>query len=176
MTLRPPSSCGASFCTCSQRLRTHPSLRVPCQSLSVFPLGTIPQLLSSSSSTLLRLEPAKLRRRVLLSALPTLRRSDRRDSETYGCGIIYMHILRFFVAHPTIDLRMCSGTRTRVFASSPLPLKQLSASALTHLAHRSAIPTTFPPASPVSPCSIRSRLPLKSHSAPRPPQTPAASS
>ncbi len=53
-----------------QRIRAHPSLWVPRQSLSRFPLGTIPttavqQLLHARP----KLEPAKLRRRVLLSGI-----------------------------------------------------------------------------------------------------------
>src|SRR5208337_114176 len=162
-----------------QRFRPHPSLRVPRQSLSRFPLGTIP-------TTAVQLPnacpggdwPSFLRDFVPL-ALPALRRSHDRGAEIYGCGIIHMLLLRFFVAGPPLPSqgRARSRRRTRVSASSPTLLTQSSTSAFVHFGcpynHPVGIPTT-PRSSPQA--LFRSRLPFKSHSAPRPPQTPAASS
>jgi hypothetical protein len=111
--------------------------------------------------------------------LPTLRRDHDRGSEIYRCGIIHMLLLRFFITPLPLSTLGCAQARgrTRVSASSPLPRTQLSACALAHLSrhsdHPDGIPTT-PRRSPQAP--FRSRLPFKSHSAPRPPQTPAASS
>src|SRR6266446_6246496 len=112
-------------------------------------------------------------------ALPTLRRNHDRGAETYGCGIIHMLVLRFVVAGPPLPSqgRARSRRRTRVSASSPTLLTQPSTSAFVHFGcpynHPVGIPTT-PRSSPQA--LLRSTLPFKSHSAPRPPQTPAASS
>src|SRR5256885_8924765 len=88
-----------------------------------------------------------------------------------------MLLLRFFIARPPLSTRRCAPARgrTRVSASSPLPLKQLSACALAHLSRHSDHPDGIPTTPHRSPQALfRSRLRLKSHSAPRPPQTPAA--
>ena len=111
-------------------------------------------------------------------ALPTLRGDHDRGSEIDGCRIINMLLLRFFLTPLPLSTRGCAQARGRmpVSASSPLPRKQLSACALAHLSrhsdHPDGIPIT-PRRSPQAP--FRSRLPFKSHSTPRPPQTPAAS-
>jgi hypothetical protein len=112
-------------------------------------------------------------------ALPALRRGHDRGSEIYGCGIIHMRLLRFFVACPPRAALGCAPAlrRTRV----PIPPRHITA---PRSAHASAL--TWDTLNdrhatvPVHPCSPSSRfgnrLPFKSHSAPRPPQTPAASS
>jgi len=92
-----------------QRLRTHPSLWIPRQSLSGFPLGSIPttavqQFLHAARSWNLQ----SFRGEFFCLALPTLRRDHDRGSETYGCGIIYLHILRFVVAHASLLLLRCA--------------------------------------------------------------------
>ena len=67
--------------------------------------------------------------------------------------------------------------RTRVPAASPPSLRPLSAYALAHLQHHSHNPYGIPTKLRCFPQALfRSTLPFKSHSAPRPPQTPAASS
>jgi hypothetical protein len=111
-------------------------------------------------------------------ALPTLRRGHDRDAEIYGCGIIHMLLLRFFVACPPPSTQGCAPARRRtcVSASSPTPLMQFSACALAHLGHSDhphRIPTT-PRCSPQA--LFRSTLPVQIPSTPRPPQTPTASS
>ena len=90
-----------------------------------------------------------------------------------------MLLLRFFVADPPLPSqgRARSRGRTRVSASSPTLLPQPSTSSFVHFGcpynHPVGIPTT-PRGSPQA--LFRFTLPFKSHSAPRPPQTPAASS
>src|SRR5208337_2367965 len=126
-----------------------------------------------------KLEPAKLRRGVLLSGMPTLRRDHDRDTEIYGCGIIHVRLLRFFVACPPLAAHGCAlaRRRTRVPAASPPSLRPLSAYARAHLQHHSDNPDGIPTTPRCSPQPLfKSTLPFKSHSAPRPPQTPAASS
>jgi hypothetical protein len=106
-------------------------------------------------------------------------RDDDRDAETYGCGIILMLLLRFFVAGTPLMAQGCALARRRtcVSASSPSPITRLSAHALAHLSRHSDHPDGIPTTPRRSPHALfRSRLPFKSHSAPRPPQTPAASS
>ena len=179
--MRPPSSYGALLSArAPQGIRAHPSLRLPRQSLSCFPLGSIPtsaveQLLHASRGWTLQSFGGGF----FCLPLPTLRRDHDRGSEIYRCGLINMFLLRFFITPLPLSTRGCALARRRtgVSASSPLPRKQLSACALAHLSrhsdHPDGIPTT-PRRSPQAPFS--SRLPFKSHSAPRPPQTPAASS
>ena len=90
-----------------------------------------------------------------------------------------MLVLRFVVAGPPLPSqgRARSRGRTRVSASSPTLLPQPSTSSFVHFGcpynHPVGIPTT-PRGSPQA--LFRFTLPFKSHSAPRPPQTPAASS
>ncbi len=137
------------------------------------------QLLSSSSSTLLEAGTYKPPAELFCLALPTLRRGDDRGSEIYRCGIIHMRLLRFFVACSTTGgPGMCSRTPAHsCAAASPPFLRPLSAYTLAHLQHHSDKPGGVPPTLRCSPqAPFRSTLPFKSHSAPRPPQTPAASS
>jgi hypothetical protein len=111
--------------------------------------------------------------------LPTLRRGHDRGSEIYSCGIIHMRLLRFVVACPPVAAQGCAHARrrTRMPASSPPSLRPLSAYALPHLQHHSDNPDGIPTTPRCSPQVLfRSTLPFKSHSTPRPPQTPAASS
>ena len=112
-------------------------------------------------------------------ALPTLRRGDDRGSEIYRCGIIPMRLLRFFVACPPLPAQGCAPARrrTRVPAASPPSLRPLSAYPLAHLQHPSDNPDGIPTTLRGSPQALfRSTPPFKSHSAPRPPQTPVPSS
>src|ERR1700693_2778618 len=160
--------------------RAYPLLWLPRQSLSCSPLGSIPtpaveQLLHASRSWTLQSFGGGF----FCLALPTLRRDHDRGSEIHGCGIINMFLLRFFITPLPLSTRGCAQARrcTRLSASSPLPRKQISARTLAHLSRRSDHPDghpTTPRRSPQAP--FRSRLPFKSHSAPLPPQTPAASS
>jgi hypothetical protein len=139
-------------------------------------LALIQHLLSSNSSTLV--ENGTLQSfggGFFCLALPTLRRDHNRGSEIYECGIINMLLLRFFITPLPLSTRGCAQARGRTLC--PLPLHYL-VSKFPHalLLISAAAPTirmAFPPrlAAP-----FRSRLPFKSHSAPRPPQTPAASS
>ena len=95
-----------------QRVRTHSSLRVPRQSLSYFPLGSIPTtpvqpLLHACRSGNLQTFSGGF----FCLALPTLRRGHDRNPEIYRCGIINMLLLRFFITPPPLSTRrMCSGT------------------------------------------------------------------
>ena len=83
----------------AQGLRPDPSLRIPCQSLARFSLGTIAATASPQLPNSCRTGDARsfLRDFVPL-ALPTLRR--RHDREIYGCRISHILLLRFFVACP----------------------------------------------------------------------------
>ena len=98
---------------------------------------------------------------------------------------------RYYAARETTDNAQVDGyinhcrprdvlparRRTRVPAASPPSLRPLSAYALAHLQHHSDNPDGIPTTPLRSPQPLfRSTLPFKSHSAPRPPQTPAASS
>ena len=113
-------------------------------------------------------------------ALPTLRRGHDRGSEIYRCGIIHMRLLRFFVACPPLAARGCAPARRRTRVPTPSATVSRATFAHTlwrHLRRYQRSPTPAPPRSPLlSQLSIRSQLAFKSHSAPRPPQTPAASS
>src|ERR1022692_1805261 len=118
-------------------------------SLSHFPLGTFPttaihELPNACPSGDL---PSFLRGFVPL-ALPALRRGHDRETEIYGCGIIHMLLLRFFVACPPLRVQGCAPARRRtsLSASYPPPLTQLPAYASAHLRrhsdHPDGIPTT----------------------------------
>ena len=164
----------------SQRLRAHPSLRIPRQSLARLPLGAIPTtaaqyLLHPGRGWTLQSSGGEF----FSLALPTLRRGDDRGSEIYRCGIIHMRLLRFFVACPPRAAQGCAPARRliRVPAASPSSLRPLSAYAFAHLQHHSDNPDGIPTTLRCSPQALfRSTSSFKSHSAPRPPQTPAASS
>ena len=87
-----------------------------------------------------------------------------------------MHLLRFFLTPTSVpDLGWAEARRRiPVLTQCPRPLSRPSASPLADL-YRSAHtpnPTFSRPLTKL----FRPKLPLKSHSAPRPPQTPAASS
>jgi hypothetical protein len=108
--------------------------------------------------------------------LERLRRIDDRDSEIYCCGTISMHVLRFFLTRPSVAMQGCAPARrrARVLTLS----KQLSLRLATSLASGSL---DYSNSIFIALCrSLISEAPLrltfKSHSAPRPPQTPAASS
>jgi len=87
-----------------------------------------------------------------------------------------MHVLRFFLTFTSVsDLgRAQARRRIRVLTQPPRPLSPLSTN--TVAAHGSSAHAANPPLSrPLTKLS-RPKLPFKSHSAPRPPQTPATSS
>src|ERR1035441_3259107 len=112
-------------------------------------------------------------------ALPTLRRGDDRGSEIYRCGIIPMRLLRFFVACPPLSAQGCAPARPRRRVLTPWRPVPAQVSAHT-LAGTCDVINDHDPAFPVRRRLPNSRLgrqrAFKSHSAPRPPQTPAASS
>ncbi len=109
-------------------------------------------------------------------ALPTLWHIDDRDSEIYCCGTISMHVLRFFLTRPSVATRGCTPARRyiRVLTRGPALLSPPSTNTLA------ALCTTAHGLDPLLQClpidPLRPKPPFKSHSAPRPPQTPAASS
>ena len=87
-----------------------------------------------------------------------------------------MHVLRFFLtlrSAPDLGRAPAQG-RIRVLTHRPRPLSQSSVHCLSALG--STAPIANPPFSRLLTKFLRPKLPLKSHSAPRPPQTPAASS
>jgi len=138
------------------------------------------QLLSSNSTP--PAEGADLRsflRHFLPLALPTLWCGHDRDSEIYGRGTINMLLLRFFVACPLLSTRGCARARRCIGLPIPRqhPATLRSAHTLPGASDALNDHHTTIPARPYS-SSFRfgDRLPFKSHSAPRPPQTPAASS
>src|SRR6266849_1125368 len=164
----------------SQRLRANPSLRVPHQSLSRFPPGTIPttavqQLLHACRSCILQSFGGGF----FCLALPALRRDHDRGSEIYSCGIIHMHILRFVVALSSLPLSRCAPAHRCIRVPTPRQYATLPRSAHTSTGICDALndhhaTVTAHPCSPAA--RFGDQLPLKSHSAPPPPQTPAASS
>jgi len=87
-----------------------------------------------------------------------------------------MHVLRFFLTLRSLsDLgRAQARGRIRVLTHRPRPLSQSSVDRLSALG--STAPIANPPFSRPLTKLLRPKLQLKSHSAPRPPQTPAASS
>ena len=87
-----------------------------------------------------------------------------------------MYVLRFFLTLRSVsDLgRAHARGRIRVLTHRPRPLSQSSVDCLSALG--STAPIANPPFSRLLTKLLRPKLPLKSHSAPRPPQTPAASS
>jgi hypothetical protein len=87
-----------------------------------------------------------------------------------------MLVLRFFLTLRSVsDLgRAQARGRIRVLTHRPRPLSQSSVDCLSALGSTAPIPN--PPFSRLLTKLLRPKLPLKSHSAPRPPQTPAASS
>ena len=174
------SSCVALSPRAPHRIRTYAALRVSRQSLARFPLGTIPQLLSSNSTP--PAEVGDLRnflRDFVASALPALWRGHGRDGKIYGCGVIPMFLLRFFVAVGPLPLTGCAPARRRIRVLSLRRHSAAPRSAHTSAAICDAL-SDHHATGPVHHCSPHARfcdrLPLKSHSAPRPPQTPAASS
>jgi hypothetical protein len=87
-----------------------------------------------------------------------------------------MHVLRFFLTFTSVLEFGCAQARRRirVLTRRPRPLSRSSAHpppVPCSTAHTANPPFSHPPTK-----FLRSKLPFKSHSAPRPPQTPAASS
>jgi RNA polymerase sigma-70 factor, ECF subfamily len=87
-----------------------------------------------------------------------------------------MHVLRFFLTLKSVsDLgRVQARGRIRVLTHRPRPFSQSSVDCLSALGSTAPIPD--PPFSRLLTKLLRPKLPFKSHSAPRPPQTPVASS
>ena len=87
-----------------------------------------------------------------------------------------MHLLRFFLALKSVlDLGCAEARRCiRVLIHCQRPLSPPSADTLAALCHGAHTANPIP-SHPLTNL-VRSKLPFKSHSAPRPPQTPAASS
>jgi hypothetical protein len=163
-----------------QRVRTHPSLRIPRESLTRFSLGAVPTTSELHFPWVRRNWnlPNSLREFYPL-ALPALRCSHDRDSKIYRRGTINMCLPRFFVALSSVALcRRAPARRSiREFTRCRHALTQLSVRAL--VGTRGAVDDLHA-AFPIRRCSSSSRLgtklPFKSHNSTRPPQTPAASS
>ena len=87
-----------------------------------------------------------------------------------------MHVLRFFLTLTLVPRLGCAEAHQyiRVLIHCQRPLSRPSADTLA--AHCSSVPAANPPFSHRLTKLLRPKLPFKSHSAPRPPQTPAASS
>ena len=87
-----------------------------------------------------------------------------------------MHVLRFFLTLTSVPDLACAEARHRIRAliHHQRPLSPLSADTLAALC--SSAPTANPTFSHPLTNLLQSKLPFKSHSAPRSPQTPAASS
>ena len=87
-----------------------------------------------------------------------------------------MHVLRFFLTLTSVPDLGCAQARPRmgVLIQRPRPLSLPSANTLAALCSRPHTPNpnfSYPLTN-----LLRSKLPFKPHSAPRPPRTPAASS
>ena len=87
-----------------------------------------------------------------------------------------MHVLRLFLTLRSVPDLGCAQARRRirVLTRRQRPLSRPCADTLASL--RSSAHTANPTFSHPFTNLLRSKLPLKSHSLPRPPQTPAASS
>jgi hypothetical protein len=87
-----------------------------------------------------------------------------------------MHVLRFFLTRSSVLEFGCAQARRRirVLIQRQRPLSPLSADTLAALC--SSAPTANPTFSHPFTNLLHSKLPFKPHSAPRPPQTPAAPS
>jgi hypothetical protein len=99
--------------------------------------------------------------------------------QRYRCGIILMLVLRFFLACPPLSTRGCAPARRCIRV--PTPRRHVAAPRSAHTSAGTSDALNDHHATiPVRQCSpsfrFGDRLPFKSHSAPRPPQTPAASS
>src|ERR1017187_9680435 len=164
----------------TERIRAHPSLRVPPQSLAHFPLGTIPT--TAIQPSLHTRRDWNLQRsggEFFSLALPTLRRGHDRGCQIYRCGIIHMRLLRFFVACASLLLLRCAPAHRRIRV--PTPLRQVPTPLFAHTPAgtcRAINPrdTAFPVRRRLPNSRLGRELAFKSHGAPRPPQTPAASS
>ncbi len=146
------------------------------QSLSGFPpsLGpttTRPQPIEAGSSA-----AAGAVREFFSLALPALRRKHDRDSEIYRCGISPMHVLRFFLTHPSITELGCARACRCIRLSSLGQWPLLPPSPDTLSCPCSTTHDLNPVLRGLLINLLRPKLPFKSHSSPRPPQTPAASS
>jgi hypothetical protein len=172
--LAPRSSCVASFCTCCPT-GSFASVTSGFSPIAFgFPSGVGPttvglQLLDGAGSWNTR----RALRDLFSLALPALRRIDDRDSEIYGCGFISMRVLRFFLTHPSVaELGGARARRVPTLSKPPVPLPSLSP-VCGSAAHRDG---TFNLPRWPSIAHLVAKLAFKSHSSPRPPQTPAPSS
>jgi putative transposase len=106
----------------------------------------------------------------------TFRWKDYAHGSKQGQMTLTANVLRFFLTLTSLPELGCAEARRRisVLTQRPRPLSPLSADTRADLcctAH-----TANPPFSRPLTKLLRPKLPFKSHSAPRPPQTPAASS
>src|SRR5207245_8377393 len=89
----------------SQRVRAHPSLRVPRESLSRFPPGTIPTtVIQQLHSACSRVDLRNFLPDFVPLALPALWCGRDRDSESSRCGMMNMLLLRLIVVLPSLPL------------------------------------------------------------------------
>jgi hypothetical protein len=98
------------------------------------------------------------------------------DPKIYCCRLISMHILRLFLTHASAPMRGCAPARRsiRVYTLARQPVSRLSFHTRVSLSNTEhGLDQSFL-------CLLtrllHPKLPFKSHSARRPPQTPAASS
>jgi hypothetical protein len=118
-------------------------------------------------------------REIFSLALPALWRGHDRDAEIYGRGVIPMFLLRFFLAGGPLLLLGCAPAHRRIRVLTPCqhalppPSTRLLAATpdLSIIAHAAFLVRCCSPTA-----GLGGQLAFKSHSAPRPPQTPAASS
>jgi hypothetical protein len=141
-----------------QRLRSHPPLRIPCQSLARLSLSPIPttavqQFLHAGRSWNLQSFGGEF----FCLALPTLRRDHDRGSESYGCGIIYMHLLRFVVERASLLLLRCAPAHRRIRVPTPRRHAAVPPSAHTSAGIRDALSHHHATA-PVHQCSPGARF------------------
>jgi hypothetical protein len=163
-----------------QRVRTHPSVRIPRESLTGFSLGAVPTTSELHFPWVRRSWNAPNSRREFYPlALPALRCGHDRDSEVYRCRVINMRLLRFFVA--LSSTAPCRRALARRSIRDSLPVDTLSSNsprallqARAALSTISTKPIQFAGGLPA--LDWGTKLPCKPHNPTRPPQTPAASS
>jgi hypothetical protein len=114
------------FARATQRLRPHPSLRLSRQWLAGVPPGVRPTTTWLQPLDAGTIPPKQVQSEFFSLALPALRRNHGRDSEIYPCGTSSMHVLRFFLTHPSVAELGCARARpcTRVSISGRRPLSR----------------------------------------------------
>jgi hypothetical protein len=134
------------------------------------------QLLASSNSTERRVRAHDVPESSSLWHCPRVRRVDDRDSETHCCGTISMHILIFLMCPSPTTRRGCAPAPhcIRVLTPGPRPRALPSANIPAALGTTAHCPDPLFRFLPID--LLHPKPPFKSHTAPRPPQTSAASS